>query len=120
MPFKALYNNKKVDMFKSISSRWRHLVEKHCSKTVVSTLEIGNLLVAISTTGLVAIGVIDMPIILLASSAVVLVLLGIVGRTIDSIKDDKERLEVYANSLKGGVSESAVAGNSCNDNSKPE
>lgn len=86
----------------------------------MSTLEIGNLLVAISTTGLVAIGVIDMPIILLASSAVVLVLLGIVGRTTDSIKDDKERLEVYANSLKGGVSESAVAGNSCNDNFKSE
>ena len=107
-------------MFKSISSRWRHLVEKHCSRTVVSTLEIGNLLVAISTTGLVAIGVIDMPIILLVSSAVVLVLLGILGRTIDSIKDDKERLEVYANSLKGDVSESAVAGNSCNDNSKLE
>lgn len=86
----------------------------------MSTLEIGNLLVAISTTGLVAIGVIDMPIVLLASSAVVLVLLGIVGRTIDSIKDDKERLEVYANSLKGYGSKSAVAGNYCNDNSKLE
>ena len=87
-------------MFKSISSRWRHFVEKHCSKTVVSTLEVGNLLVAISTTGLVAVGVIDMPIVLLVSSAVALVLLGIVGRTIDSIKDDKERLEVYAEHLK--------------------
>ena len=86
----------------------------------MSTLEIGNLLVAISTTGLVVIGVIDMPIILLVSSAVVLVLLGIVGRTIDSIKDDKERLEVYANSLKWDVSESAVVRNSCNDNSKLE
>ena len=107
-------------MFKSVSSRWRHLVEKHCSETVVSTLEVGNLLIAISTTGLVAIGVIDMPIILLASSAVVLVLLGIVGRTIDSIKDDKERLEVYANSLKGDSSKSAASGDSCNDNSKPE
>ena len=107
-------------MFKSVSSRWRHLVEKHCSKRVVSTLEVGNLLIAISTTGLVAIGVIDMPIILLASSAVVLVLLGIVGRTIDSIKDDKERLEVYANSLKGDGSESTIVRNPCNDNSKPE
>lgn len=107
-------------MFESISSRWRHLVEKHCSRTVVSTLGIGNLLVAISTTGLVAIGVIDMPITLLVSSAIVLVLLGVVGRTIDSIKDDKERLEVYANSLKGDDSEGATISNSCNDNSELE
>ena len=69
----------------------------------VSHIEIGNLLVSLSTTGLMALGVIPLSFPLLVSLALFLLVVGIVGRYLDSIEDDAERLLVYEKHLTEGV-----------------
>lgn len=69
----------------------------------ISKIEIGNLLVALSTTGLMALGVIPLSMSVLISLAVLLVIIGIIGRYLDEIEDDAERLLSYEKHLAEGV-----------------
>lgn len=65
-------------------------------------LEIGNLLVALSTTGLMALGVLPLSFELLIVFAILLFIIGVVGRYLDSVQDDVERLIVYEKHLSEG------------------
>lgn len=77
-----------------------NVLRRWLSIPALTRIEIGNILIAVSTTGLMALGVIEMSLSLLLLFAFILVILGVIGRYVDSIKDDKERLEVYAEHLK--------------------
>ena len=77
-----------------------NVLRRWLSIPALTRIEIGNILIAVSTTGLMALGVIEMSLSLLLLFAFILVILGVIGRYVDSIKDDKERLELYAEHLK--------------------
>lgn len=66
---------------------------------LLTRIEIGNFLIAISTTGLMAIGVIPMSLSLLIILAVILLFIGVIGRYVDAVKDDRQRLEKYEQHL---------------------
>lgn len=84
-----------------LDRRIRLFVKKHTSfKNTFAGLEIGNVLVAVSTTLLMALGSLPLSLPLLISLAVFLILLGIVGRYIDEVSDDNERLKLYEEHLK--------------------
>lgn len=68
----------------------------------VTKIEIGNFLVALSTTGLMALGVIPMSIMLLVILALIFLVIGVIGRYVDGVKDDTERLRKYEEYLNGG------------------
>ena len=70
------------------------------SKNTFAGLEIGNVLVAISTTLLMALGSLPLSLPVLFSLAVFLIVLGIVGKYIDEVGDDNERLKLYEEHLK--------------------
>lgn len=92
----AIYNIK-IRLDKSI----RVFVEKHTSfKDTFAGLEIGNVLVAVSTTMLMALGSLPLSLPVLISLAVFLILLGVVGKYIDEVSDDNERLKLYEENLK--------------------
>ena len=91
-----------------LDRRIKFFVKKHTSfKNTFAGLEIGNVLVAISTTLLMALGSLPLSLPLLISLAMFLILLGVVGRYIDEVSDDNERLKLYEEHLKellhGGV-----------------
>lgn len=65
----------------------------------LASVEIGNLLASLSTTGLMAIGVVPMSLPLLISLAVLLFVIGVIGRYVDSVEDDIERLIKYEEHL---------------------
>lgn len=66
-------------------------------------IEIGNFLVALSTTGLMALGVIPMSLTLLVALALLLLVIGVIGRYIDSVRDDAKRLKTYEKYLTESV-----------------
>lgn len=84
-----------------LDRRIRLFVKKHTSfKNTFAGLEIGNVLVAISTTMLMALGSLPLSLPVLISLAVFLIILGIVGKYIDEVGDDNERLKLYEEHLK--------------------
>lgn len=84
-----------------LDRRIRLFVKKHTSfKSTFAGLEIGNVLVAVSTTLLMALGSLPLSLPLLISLAVFLIILGIVGKYIDEVGDDNERLKLYEEHLK--------------------
>ena len=84
-----------------LDGRIRLFVKKHTSfKNTFAGLEIGNVLVAISTTLLMALGSLPLSLPVLFSLAVFLIVLGIVGKYIDEVGDDNERLKLYEEHLK--------------------
>ena len=85
----------------ALDKRIREFVRKHTSfKNTFAGLEIGNVLVSISTTLLMALGSLPLSLPLLISLALVLVVLGIIGRYIDEVSDDNERMILYEEYLK--------------------
>ena len=85
----------------NIDVKIRKFVTKHTSfKNTFAGLEIGNVLVALSTTCLMALGSLPLSLPLLISLALVLVVLGIIGRYIDEVSDDNERMILYEEHLK--------------------
>lgn len=92
-------------MFDSIKKKIAVFIEKRqrAQKSYISSwilkIEIGNLLIALSTTGLMALGVFPMSITLLVTLAIILGVMGVIGRYIDSVEDDIERLIKYEEHL---------------------
>ena len=74
-------------------------------KNALAGIEIGNVLVAISTTGFMAVGILPMSLTTLIILAIILLILGIVGRYMDEVQDDKERLKIYEESLNSNFLE---------------
>ncbi len=62
---------------------------------IVSRINIGNLLVAVSTTGMMTLGVLPMSITTIVVFAGLFLVLGVIGRYVDSVEDDMERLMKY-------------------------
>ena len=79
---------------------------------LLTRIEIGNFLIAISTTGLMALGVIPMSLSLLIILAVILLFIGVIGRYVDAVKDDRQRLEKYEQHLddysRSGCEDSSI------------
>lgn len=67
-----------------------------------ASIEIGNLLASLSTSGMMAIGVIPMSLPFLIGIAILLFIIGVVGRYVDSVEDDMERLVKYEEHLNKG------------------
>ena len=72
----------------------------HSLSQLLTKIEIGNFLIALSTSGLMALGVVPMSLSLLVALAILFLLIGIVGRYVDAVKDDEQRLEKYEQNLK--------------------
>ena len=65
----------------------------------LTKIEIGNFLIALSTSGFMALGIVPMSLSLLVALAVLFLLIGIVGRYVDAVKDDEQRLKKYEQHL---------------------
>lgn len=91
----------------------RVISNKKSVRSTIAGIEVGNFLIAISTTGMMALGVVPMSLTTIIVLAVVFVVLGIVGRYVDAVEDDVERLLKYeehiAKSIAGdGVDSSRI------------
>ena len=71
----------------------------HSLSQLLTKIEIGNFLIALSTSGLMALGVVPMSLSLLVALAVLFLLIGIAGRYVDAVKDDEQRLKKYEQHL---------------------
>ena len=71
----------------------------HSLSQLLTKIEMGNFLIALSTSGLMALGVVPMSLSLLVALAVLFLLIGIVGRYVDAVKDDEQRLKKYEQHL---------------------
>lgn len=79
----------------------RGFVKKHTSfKDTFAGLEIGNVLVALSTIGLMGVGSLPFSVPVVVIFALTLVVLGVIGKYIDEVHDDHERLILYEKHLK--------------------
>ena len=86
---------------RNIDVKIRGFVTKHTSfKNTFAGLEIGNVLVALSTTCLMGVGSLPFSIPVIVFLAAILVILGVVGKYIDEVKDDNERMILYEEHLK--------------------
>lgn len=72
----------------------------------VAGLEAGNLCIAVSTTGLMALGAIPMSLPILIGLAMLFLVLGIIGRYVDAVEDDVERLLKYEEHIREGANSS--------------
>ena len=111
----------KVRVFPTLEQwLWRRLKRgKVALRDRLAHIEIGNLLAALSATGLMALGVVPMSLNLLIALAVFLVVLGVVGRYIDSVEDDMERLIKYEEYL-GESPSGSVPSNARTDGVQPQ
>ena len=72
-------------------------------RKIAASIEVGNLLFAASTMGLMLLGVLDVSIPVLAISAGIFVIVGFFGKYIDEVEDDRERLEKYEELIKESI-----------------
>lgn len=75
------------------------LSDRKCFTSYLPHIEIGNLLIALSTTGMMALGFIPVSLPVLILLSIILFVIGVVGRYLDGIHDDVERLIIYEKSL---------------------
>lgn len=83
--------------------RKREEQQKLSIRSHVAHIQIGNFLVSVSTTGLMALGVVPMSLTVLIVLAIFLFLIGVIGRYIDSVEDDVERLLKYEEHIGSSV-----------------
>lgn len=88
--------------------------ERHSISFWILKIEIGNFLVAISTTGMMALGILPMSISILITLAILFMIIGVIGRYIDSVEDDIERLIKYEEHLNQNSSSGVPDSNSTN------
>lgn len=81
----------------------RVLSNKKSVRSTVAGIEIGNFLIAISTTGMMALGIVPMSLTAIVILAIVFVVLGIIGRYVDAVEDDVERLLKYEEHISKSV-----------------
>ena len=95
----------RVRLHSSISrvAKQRVISNKKSVRSTVAGIEIGNFLIAISTTGMMALGIVPMSLTAIVILAIVFVVLGIVGRYVDAVEDDVERLLKYEEHISKSV-----------------
>lgn len=102
---KRRFSQLRTNLYNRISSvaKKRTLENKHSVRSTIAGVEVGNFLVALSTTGLMALGVIPMSLTALIILAILLMIVGILGRYVDAVEDDVERLLKYEEHIKSSV-----------------
>lgn len=100
----------RIRLYSSISrvAKQRVISNKKSVRSTVAGIEIGNFLIAISTTGMMALGIVPMSLTAIVVLAIVFVVLGIVGRYVDAVEDDVERLLKYEEHISKSVVGSSV------------
>ena len=95
----------RIRLYSSISrvAKQRVISNKKSVRSTVAGIEIGNFLIAISTTGMMALGIVPMSLTAIVILAIVFVVLGIVGRYVDAVEDDVERLLKYEEHISKSV-----------------
>ena len=95
----------RIRLYSSISrvAKQRVVSNKKSVRSTVAGIEIGNFLIAISTTGMMALGIVPMSLTAIVVLAIVFVVLGIVGRYVDAVEDDVERLLKYEEHISKSV-----------------
>ena len=103
-----VYLKSKTAVYNKISSISRQRAERNQTsiRSKWAGLEIGNFFAAVSTTGFMALGVFPVSLPLLISLAVIFLVLGIIGRYIDAVEDDVERLLKYEKHISESASSS--------------
>ena len=100
----------RIRLYSSISrvAKQRAVSNKKSVRSTVAGIEIGNFLIAISTTGMMALGIVPMSLTAIVVLAIVFVVLGIIGRYVDAVEDDVERLLKYEEHISKSVVGSSV------------
>ena len=100
----------KTAVYNKISSVARDRAEKNklSVRSTFAGIEVGNFCVAVSTTGLMALGVVPLSLPVLVCLALALLIVGIVGRYVDAVEDDVERLLKYEEHISKGVDGSSA------------
>lgn len=95
----------RIRLYSSISrvAKQRVVSNKKSVRSTIAGIEIGNFLIAISTTGMMALGIVPMSLTAIVVLAIVFVVLGIVGRYVDAVEDDVERLLKYEEHISKSV-----------------
>lgn len=104
-PITAPFSQLHTRIYNSVVSIARKRTEEHKTsvRSRIAGIEAGNLCIAISTTGLMALGAIPMSLSILISLALLFLVLGIIGRYVDAVEDDVERLLKYEEHVRKGV-----------------
>ena len=97
-----LFSQLRINIHNRISNwaRKRSGQGKNSVRSRIVGLQVGNLLASLSTTGLMALGVIPMSLIALLILAIILFVVGVIGKYIDSVEDDVERLLKYEEHIR--------------------
>lgn len=108
------------DKARPLVERWiNNRCKRFSPKSLIAHIEVGNFLVSLSTTGLMALGVVPMSLNVLIALAILLVIIGVVGRYIDSVQDDMERLKKYEQHLSQSASGSVPNNAGCDGLQSP-
>ena len=107
---KSKFDQFRTKLYSHISKVAHHRVisNKKSVRSTIAGIEIGNFLIAISTTGMMALGIIPMSLAALAVLAILFIILGIIGRYVDAVEDDVERLLKYEEHLSKSVVSDSV------------
>lgn len=107
---KNKFSQFRIRLYSSISrvAKQRVISNKKSVRSTIAGIEIGNFLIAISTTGMMALGIVPMSLTTIVILAIVFVVLGIVGRYVDAVEDDVERLLKYEEHIAKGVAGDGV------------
>ena len=99
---KNKFSQLRIKLHSNISrvAKQRVIYNKKSVRSTIAGIEIGNFLIAISTTGMMALGIIPMSLTAIVILAIVFVVLGIVGRYVDAVEDDVERLLKYEEHIR--------------------
>lgn len=87
----------------SATAKKRTQQNKPSVRSTVAGVEVGNFLIALSTTGLMVLGVIPMSLTALIILAILLMIVGILGRYVDAVEDDVERILKYEEHIKSSA-----------------
>lgn len=107
---KNKFSQFRISLHNAISrvAKQRVISNKKSVRSTIAGIEIGNFLIAISTTGMMALGAIPMSLTTIIVLAIVFVVLGIVGRYVDAVEDDVERLLKYEEHITKSVASDGV------------
>lgn len=107
---KNKFSQFRISLHSNISrvAKQRVISDKKSVRSTIAGIEIGNFLIAISTTGMMALGIVPMSLTAIVVLAIVFVVLGIVGRYVDAVEDDVERLLKYEEHISKSVVGSSV------------
>lgn len=102
---KEIFGQLRINLYSRVSKAAKRRTEQNklSVRSTIVGVQIGNFLIAISTTGLMALGALPMSLTLLITLAIVFIIVGIFGRYVDAVEDDVERLLKYEQYISKGT-----------------